>query len=36
MLAGFDPQLAEVEFSFKVECPPYFDCAAASPNVRLP
>ncbi len=27
VLAGFDPQLAEVEFSFKVECPPYFDCA---------
>ena len=26
MLAGFDPQLAEVEFSFKVECPPFFDC----------
>jgi hypothetical protein len=25
-LAGFDPQLAEAEFSFKVECPPYFDC----------
>jgi hypothetical protein len=25
-LAGFDPQLAEVEFSFKVECPPFFDC----------
>jgi hypothetical protein len=26
VLAGFDPQLAEVEFSFKVECPPFFDC----------
>jgi hypothetical protein len=25
VLSGFDPQLAEVEFSFKVECPPYFD-----------
>ncbi len=25
-LAGFDPQLAEVKFSFKVECPPSFDC----------
>src|SRR5205814_4383909 len=23
----FDPQLAEVEFSFKVECPADFDCA---------
>jgi hypothetical protein len=28
VLAGFDPQLAEVEFSFKVECPPFFDCTA--------
>jgi hypothetical protein len=28
-LAGFDPQLAEVTFSFKVECPPYFDCKPA-------
>lgn len=27
VLGGFDPQLAEVEFSFKVECPPFFDCA---------
>ena len=25
-LTGFDPQLAEVEFGFKVECPPFFDC----------
>jgi hypothetical protein len=24
---GFDPQLAEIEFSFKVECPSDFDCA---------
>ena len=24
--AGFDPQLAEIEFSFKVECPSDFDC----------
>jgi hypothetical protein len=24
--AGFDPQLAAVEFSFKVECPSDFDC----------
>ena len=24
--AGFDPRLAEVEFSFKVECPSDFDC----------
>ena len=26
-LTGFDPQLAEVSFSFKVECGPDFDCA---------
>lgn len=26
VLTGFDPQLAEVEFYFKVECPPFFDC----------
>lgn len=26
---GFDPQLAEVSFSFKVECPSDFDCEAA-------
>ncbi len=31
-LAGFDPQLAEVEFSFKVECGPDFDCAPQPPN----
>src|SRR5262249_17941265 len=31
VLSGFDPQLAEVEFSFKVECPPFFDCAPAGP-----
>ncbi|MGB6722187.1 MAG: putative baseplate assembly protein [Terracidiphilus sp.] len=28
-LSGFDPILAEVEFSFKVECPNDFDCAPA-------
>jgi len=27
VLAGFDPQLAEVDFSFKAECGPDFDCA---------
>jgi len=32
VLAGFDPQLAEVEFSFKVECPPNFDCAPQPPD----
>src|SRR5262249_44584278 len=26
-----DPQLAEVEFYFKVECPPFFDCKPLSP-----
>lgn len=31
-LAGFDPQLAEVEFSFKVECGPEFDCAPRPPE----
>jgi hypothetical protein len=31
VLTGFDTQLAEVEFSFKVECPPNFDCAPVSP-----
>jgi hypothetical protein len=31
-LAGFDPQLAEVEFSFKVECGPDFDCLPQTPN----
>jgi hypothetical protein len=30
-LAGFDPLLAEVSFSFKVECPPEFDCQPAAP-----
>ncbi len=35
-LAGFDPQLAEVEFSFKVECGPYFDCAPQPPNCPPP
>ena len=29
-LTGFDPQLAEVQFSFKVECGPQFDCKPAS------
>src|SRR5262249_3243660 len=32
VLTGFDPQLAEVEFSFKVECPPFFDCKPESPD----
>jgi hypothetical protein len=29
--AGFDPRLADIDFSFKVECPSDFDCAAATP-----
>jgi hypothetical protein len=29
-LAGFDPELSQVQFSFKVECPPYFDCLPSS------
>lgn len=28
VLSGFDPQLAEVQFSFKIECGPNFDCGA--------
>jgi hypothetical protein len=32
VLTGFDPQLAEVKFSFKVECGPEFDCAPAPPD----
>lgn len=26
--AGFDPKLSDIDFSFKVECPSDFDCAA--------
>ena len=33
-LAGFDPQLAEVNFSFKVECRPDFDCKLPMPTAR--
>jgi len=35
---GFDPQFAQVDFSFKVECPSDFDCAdaCACPPVRRP
>ncbi|MBU6400279.1 MAG: putative baseplate assembly protein [Verrucomicrobia bacterium] len=32
VLPGFDPQLAEVNFSFKVECGPDFDCAPQPPD----
>ena len=36
--AGFDPRLAAVDFSFKVECPADFDCkpASACPPEGLP
>ena len=39
MLDEFDPQLAEVAFSFKVECGPDFDCKPVAPDcipARLP
>jgi Baseplate J-like protein len=32
VMPPFDPQLAEVKFSFKVECGPEFDCAPVPPN----
>jgi Baseplate J-like protein len=32
VLDGFDPQLAEVTFSFKVDCGPYFDCKPPAPD----
>jgi hypothetical protein len=39
-LTGFDPELAEVEFAFKVECGPDFDCAPppadCPPNLPAP
>jgi len=31
VLTGFDPQLASVDFSFKVECGPVFDCQPQPP-----
>lgn len=31
VLSGFDPQLAEVTFSFKVQCGPEFDCKPVPP-----
>jgi hypothetical protein len=34
VLTGFDLQLAEVEFSFKIECGPDFDCAPHPPDCR--
>ena len=38
-LAGFDPQLSEIAFSFKVECGPDFDCAPTTdcaPQIPAP
>jgi hypothetical protein len=35
VLAGFDPQLAQVNFSFKVECGPDFDCEPQTPQCLL-
>ena len=35
-LSGFDALLAEVCFSFKVECGPEFDCAPAAPDCNPP
>jgi hypothetical protein len=32
VLTGFDPQLAQVSFSFKIECGPDFDCQPATPD----
>lgn len=32
VLPGFDPQLSDITFSFKVECGPNFDCAPQTPN----
>lgn len=36
VLMGFDPQLAEVQFSFKVECGPDFDCNPQAPACSSP
>jgi hypothetical protein len=32
VLSGFDSQLASVSFSFKINCPPFFDCAPPAEN----
>jgi len=32
VLSGFDPQLADVDFCFKVECPADFDCKPPVPD----
>jgi hypothetical protein len=34
--SGFDPQLCEIDFSFKVECPSPFDCAPPPADCPAP
>jgi len=36
VMTGFDPQLAAVDFCFKVECGPDFDCAPEPPDCPPP
>jgi hypothetical protein len=36
VLDGFDPQLAQITFSFKIDCPPYFDCAPTHAGLSRP
>jgi hypothetical protein len=36
VLDGFDPQLAEVTFRFKVDCGPHFDCKPLPPDCAPP
>lgn len=36
VMTGFDPQLAAVDFCFKVECGPDFDCAPEPPDCPQP
>jgi len=35
-LTGFDPQLAQVTFSFKIDCGPFFDCDRPPPVCAPP
>jgi hypothetical protein len=35
-LAGFDPQLSSVTFSFKIDCGPEFDCAPSEATCAAP
>jgi hypothetical protein len=36
VLTGVDQQFAQVSFSFKVNCPPFFDCEPAAPDCPAP